>query len=126
MHLYFILNMENTKQNQPEKNTKSRLQIFEWFFEDFNQDKRKLIFEIIYEYLFKEKGIEMENSPEKIEDYIKTKDKIYIIKKNNQIIELFNEKEKEINEKLEKYKIKLSIKNKYYLCLNISNKKQNL
>ena len=109
--------MENTKQNQPEKNTNSRLQIFEWFFEDFNQDKRKLIFEIIYEYLFKEKGIEMENSPEKIEDYIKTKDKIYIIKKNNQIIELFNEKEKEINEKLEKYKIKLSIKNKYYLCL---------
>ena len=72
--------MENTKQNQPEKNTKSRIQIFEWFFEDFNQDKRKLIFEIIYEYLFKEKGIEMENSPEKIEDYIKTKDKIYIIK----------------------------------------------
>ena len=49
-------------------------------------NQRKEIFEIIYNFLFKTKEIfKIEDSSVEIEDYIKTKDNIYIDKKNSEI-----------------------------------------
>ena len=67
---------------------------FDSFFFKINQ--RKEIFEIIYNFLFKTKEtFKIEDSPEDIEDYIKTKDNMYSDKKNREIIQLFNINEKE-------------------------------
>ena len=114
---------------------------YKWFFEAFDQNIRKEIFEIIYTFLFKknEESIKQQHSKKKmkdsqnkkqeclesLEDYIKTKDDTYNNKPKKDIIQLFNKKEKELNKKLNKYKINLSIVDYYYLCLK-DNEEKNL
>ena len=91
---------------------------YKLFFNHHDQKDRKEIFDIIYNSLFKEnEKIDIEDSPERIEDDNITKDDKYINKTNEEIIKLFNKKEKEINNKLEKYEIKLGIYEDYNLCL---------
>ena len=91
---------------------------YKLFFNHHDQKDRKEIFDIIYNSLFKEnEKIDIEDSPERIEDDSITKDDKYINKTNEEIITLFNKKEKEINNELEKYEIKLGIFRYYYLYL---------
>ena len=91
---------------------------YKLFFNHHDQKDRKEIFDIIYNSLFKEnEKIDIEDSPERIEDDSITKDDKYINKTNEEIITLFNKKEKEINNDLEKYKIKLGIYEDYTLYL---------
>ena len=91
---------------------------YKLFFNHHDQKDRKEIFDIIYNSLFKEnEKIDIEDSPERIEDDSITKDDKYINKTNEEIITLFNKKEKEINKDLEKYEIKLGIYEDYNLCL---------
>lgn len=91
---------------------------YKWFFKRFNGEERKEIFEIIYNYLFKnDEKFEIRDSPESLVEYINTKDSRYINKTNLEIITLFKLKGSELNNKLEKYKIKLIIKEKYSLYI---------
>ena len=91
---------------------------YKLFFNHHDQKDRKEIFDIIYNSLFKEnEKIDIEDSPERIEDDSITKDDKYINKTNEEIITLFNKKEKEINKDLEKYEIKLGTFRYYYLYL---------
>ena len=91
---------------------------YKLFFNHYDQKDRKEIFDIIYNSLFKEnEKIDIEDSPERIEDDSITKDDKYINKTNEEIITLFNKKEKEINKDLEKYEIKLGTYEDYYLYL---------
>ena len=91
---------------------------YKLFFNHYDQKDRKEIFDIIYNSLFKEnEKIDIEDSPERIEDDSITKDDKYINKTNGEIITLFNKKEKEINKDLEKYEIKLGTYEDYYLYL---------
>ena len=96
----------------------------ERFFKSFDKDKRREIFEIIYNSLFKENGTyNREEVPKILNEYINAKDATYIDKTNEDISELFVLKEKELNKKLEKYKIKLVLKDNYYLFLVDDNNK---
>ena len=74
--------MEEVKDSIKKKTIKGKFKKkidYKWFFDTFDQDQRKQIFEIIYTFLFKtnEKN-KIENIPEKIEEYIKTIDETYI------------------------------------------------
>ena len=107
---------ENDKSNQiPEIINKPE---YKWFFDSFEKKKRNEIFEIIYDYLFKkEETREIEDYPKSLKDYIKTKDSKYYNKTNKEIYSSFKEKEVELNKRLEKFKIRLTIKDKYYLYI---------
>ena len=114
--------MEDNIEVPPKKDeielTKNNNLDYELFFNRCDQKDRKEIFDIIYNSLFKEnEKIDIEDSPERIEDDSITKDDKYINKTKEEIITLFNKKEKEINNKLEKYEIKLGIYEDYNLCL---------
>ena len=100
------------------KLTKNNNLDYELFFNHYDQKNRKEIFDIIYNSLFKEnEKIDIEDSPERIEDDSITKDDKYINKTKEEIITLFNKKEKEINKDLEKYEIKLGTFRHHYLYL---------
>ena len=121
--------MEEVKDSIKKKTIKGKFKKkidYKWFFDTFDQDQRKQIFEIIYTFLFKtnEKN-KIENIPEKIEEYIKTIDETYINKPKSEIINLFKIKKTELNEKLNKFEIQLLTDNDYYLCLK-DNKKKNM
>ena len=104
--------MEDNIEVPPKKDeielTKNNNLHYKLFFNRCDQKDRKEIFDIIYNSLFKEnEKIDIEDSPERIEDDSITKDDKYINKTNGEIITLFNKKEKEINKDLKKYEIKL-------------------
>ena len=114
--------MEDNIEVPPKKDeielTKNNNLDYKLFFNHHDQKDRKEIFDIIYNSLFKEnEKIDIEDSPERIEDDSITKDDKYINKTNGEIITLFNKKEKEINKDLEKYEIKLGTFRYYYLYL---------
>ena len=114
--------MEDNIEVPPKKDeielTKNNNLHYKLFFNRCDQKDRKEIFDIIYNSLFKEnEKIDIEDSPERIEDDSITKDDKYINKTNGEIITLFNKKEKEINKDLEKYEIKLGTYEDYYLYL---------
>ena len=114
--------MEDNIEVPPKKDeielTKNNNLHYKLFFNRCDQKDRKEIFDIIYNSLFKEnEKIDIEDSPERIEDDNITKDDKYINKTKEEIITLFNKKEKEINNKLEKYEIKLGTFRYYYLYL---------
>ena len=91
---------------------------YKWFFDSFNQAKRKEIFEIIFNYLFKDTNSEdIKDSPKQIKDYIKEKDYRYYNKTFKEIILSFKEKELELNESLKRFRIRLFIQNRYSLIL---------
>ena len=123
--------MEDITNDSTEKDKKNPLfdnvEIFEcqWFFNSFDQNKRKEIFDIIYDFLFKESEESKKNDSSEAEDNcVKTKDAKYNNKTNKEIITLFMIKGEELNKKLVEYKIKLTIIKKYYLYLeDIENKK---
>ena len=95
---------------------------FRWFFNNYDEKKRKTIFDLIYESLFideKEDDMIIEDlfTTENLNEFILTEDNKYNQKSNNEILELFLKEEKQLNEKLSKYKIKISIINETNLCL---------
>ena len=92
--------------------------VYKWFFDSFNQEKRKEIFETIFNYLFKKTNSEViKDSPKQIKDYINSKDSRYYNKTFEEIVLSFKEKEIELNERLKIFKIRLMLKNKYSLIL---------
>jgi len=97
---------------------------YKWFFDSFNKEKRKEIFETIFNYLFKETNSEdIKESPKQIKDYIIEKDFRYNNKTFKEIISSFKEKEIELNESLKNFKIRLMVENKYSLILGTYDKK---
>ena len=99
---------------------------YEWFFKAFDQEKRNEIFGIIYHFLFiKNEKSEIQNSPEKLEDYIIAIDDIYVNKTNEEILILFEKNETKLNERLNIYNIKLTKKYLYYLFLEEDKLKTN-
>ena len=99
---------------------------YEWFFKAFDQEKRNEIFGIIYHFLFiKNEKSEIQNSPEKLEDYIIAIDDIYVNKTNEEILILFEKNETKLNKRLNIYNIKLTIKYLYYLFLEEDKLKTN-
>ena len=102
---------------------------FKLFFDTFDQNKRKNIFEIIYNTLFKNnenfKSEGQADIPIDINDYIQTKDVRYNNKQND-IIQLFEENGENANEKLKDFKVKLAIRYKYYLYLEYNENKNKI
>ena len=91
-----------------------RIFIYSWFFYNFTKNQRKEIFEIIYNSLFKDSD---NNADDSSDEFIYNRDEKYNKKRNRDIIGSFEQKEIELNNSLDKYKIKLVVKHKYYLYL---------
>ena len=116
--------MENKPNGPIEKDEKLifnniNLSKCKWFFNTFPHNKRQEIFEIIYDFLFKDDKNPKDQpfSPDAIKDYIRAKDARFNNKNKEEIIQTFKIKKQEINKKLKEYNLKLTLKDMYFLNL---------
>lgn len=119
---------QNSEDIQKDENNDSKSSFnkkeYQWFFKNYEEEKRKIIFSKIYGSLFideNQNDIDIDTDDlfqlKNLSEFIKTEDNKYNKKTNEEIIQLFYKKKNELNLELKEYEIQLLLENDSLLCL---------